>query len=183
VGQTYDLTAICTPSAACPNAVDWESDADSVANVTDLGNGKARVTARSEGTANIIATSPDYCGIEIGDVVTVTVTDEEVEVASVEVEDACICVDEGFQLEVFVKDSDGNILTDRAVTWTTSDSRIAWVKQLKSITAPLPALQITASHGHIMALRNVNGILSPLPGPCMKQGREKYYGKEVLKLT
>ena len=120
-GQAVQLTA--TPKDANGNAlsgrtVTWSSSNTSVA-VADV-NG--RVTGIAPGSATITATSEGQSG-------TAAITVTNIPVASVTVSPASASVPSGqtVQLTATVKDANGNTLSGRVVTWTSSNTSVATV--------------------------------------------------------
>jgi len=120
-GQSVQLTA--TPKDANGNAlsgrtVTWSSSNPSVA-VADV-NGK--VTGVAPGSATITATSEGKSG-------TATITVTNVPVASVTVTPASASVAAGqtVQLTATAKDANGNTLSGRVVTWSSSSASVATV--------------------------------------------------------
>jgi uncharacterized protein YjdB len=128
-GQTVQLTA--TPRDAGGNpltgrAVAWSTSAASVATVSTAG----LVTANAPGSATITATSEGKSG-------TATVTVSGASVASVTVSpaSASLYVHQTVQLAAIPRDSVGNPLTGRPVTWSTSGAAIATVSGTGLVTA------------------------------------------------
>ncbi|HVH69064.1 MAG TPA: Ig-like domain-containing protein [Gemmatimonadales bacterium] len=120
-GQTVQLTA--TPKDASGNpltgrAVTWSSNNASVATVSSSG----LVTAVAVGSATITATSEGQGG-------TAAVTIANVPVASVTVTPASASVNEGatVQLTATPKDANGNPLSGRVITWSSSNTSVATV--------------------------------------------------------
>lgn len=129
VGRTTTLAA--TPRDASGNAlpdraVSWQSTNEGVATVSQSGV----VTAVGPGTAVISATAEGQSG-------RATVTVSPVPVASVVVSppSSAIVVGQTTTLAATVRDEDGREVTDRAVTWTTSDPRVALVSSSGLVTA------------------------------------------------
>ena len=121
VSKTVQLTA--TPKDAAGNplsgrVVTWATSATSVATVSATG----LVTGVTVGTATITATSEGKSG-------TATVTVTPVPVASVTVSPAVAGMSVGgtLQLTATPKDSAGNPLSGRTVTWATSAASVATV--------------------------------------------------------
>src|SRR6266404_2193639 len=133
-GQAIQLSA--TPKDANGNpltgrTVTWSSSNTSVAiadvngNVTALAPGSATITATSEGqsgTAAITVTSEGKTG-------TSAITVTSVPVASVTVSPASPTVTAGqtVQLTATPKDANGNQLTGRTITWSSSNTSVATV--------------------------------------------------------
>ena len=121
VGATQQLTA--TPLDSQGNAlsgrvVTWNSSQPAIAGVDADG----LVTGEAEGLATITATSEGKNG-------TAAITVTPVPVASVEVSPATasIEIDETVRLTAVTKDADGNTLTGRAVSWSSSNQSVATV--------------------------------------------------------
>ncbi len=140
VGQTVQLTA--TPkdvngSALIGRVVTWASSAPGVATVSASG----LVTAVAAGTATLTATSEGKSG-------TATVTTTGVPVALVTVTPAStsLLVGQTAQLSVTTKDSAGNVLTGRTITWASSSTTVATVSAAGLVTAKVAgSATITAS--------------------------------------
>jgi uncharacterized protein YjdB len=129
VTQTVQLTA--TPkdingSTLAGRAVSWASSAPAVATVS----GSGLVTAVAAGAATITATSEGKSG-------TATVSTTVVPVATVAVNPASTSrfVGQTAQLAVATKDSAGNVLTGRTVTWASSSTTVATVSAGGLVTA------------------------------------------------
>jgi uncharacterized protein YjdB len=121
VGGTQQLSAVTKDAAGntlTGRVVTWASSNTAVATV----NGSGLVTGRAAGTATITATSEGKSGTAA---ITVTV----VPVASVTVSpaSATIAVGGTQQLSAVTKDSAGNTLTGRVVTWGSSNTAVATV--------------------------------------------------------
>ena len=124
VGQTIALAAV--PRDAAGNAlqgrpVSWTTSDGAIAVVDENGEvqgialGEATITATSEGeqgTAAITVTAPPPAPV-----------------TSIQVspDTATIQIGGSMQLAAVVRDADGNVLTDREVTWSSDDSSIAGV--------------------------------------------------------
>jgi uncharacterized protein YjdB len=138
VGATVQLTA--TPKDAGGNpltgrTVTWQSGDATVAAVDANGlvTGKA-----AGGPVTITATSEGKSG-------TSSVTVTLVPVASVEVAPPSATIEVGatVQLSATLKDSNGNPLTGRTVTWTTSDATIATVDATGLVSGKAPGGPVT----------------------------------------
>lgn len=104
-------------------AVGWTSRTPAVADV--LGSGDtARVTGHGVGSSTIVATSGT-----LADSITVQVTGSPTSVASVEVRpaSATLTVGDTMSFGVTLRDSAGNVLTGRPVSWFSTDSAFAIV--------------------------------------------------------
>lgn len=129
VGRTSQLSA--TPRDASGNpltgrVVTWSSSASAVATVSASG----MVTAVAPGSATITATSEGQSGAA-------TITVALVPVASVTVSPASATLRIGLtqQLSATTKDSANNVLTGRAVTWSSSATGVATVSASGLVTA------------------------------------------------
>ena len=127
-GQTVQLTA--TPQDANGNpltgrAVTWSSSNTTVASVSSSG----LVTGNVAGSATITATSEGQSG-------TAAITVTNVPVASVTVTPASASVNEGktVQLTATPKDANGNPLTGRTITWSSSNTAVATVSSSGLVT-------------------------------------------------
>ena len=128
VGGTVQLTAVTKDSAGnilTGRAITWGSNAPGVATVSASG----LVTGVSGGNATITATSEGKSG-------TAAVTITAVPVASVTVSPnpAAIRVGGTVQLTAVTKDSAGNILTGRAITWSSNATGVATVSATGRVT-------------------------------------------------
>jgi uncharacterized protein YjdB len=128
VGGTVALTATVKDASGntlTGRAVSWSSSNSGVATVSSTGV----VTAVAPGTATIRATSEGKTGEA-----TVTVT--AAAVASVTVAPATSTVTAGqtVQLTATTRDASGDVLSGRAVSWTTSDANVATVSSTGLVT-------------------------------------------------
>ena len=128
VGQTVQLTATPQDGSGSPLAgrvVTWVSSAAGIATVSPSG----LVTGVAAGTATLTATSEGKSG-------TATVTVTIVPVASVTVSPASssLAVGQTVQLTATPKDSAGNALTGRVVTWVSSAAGVATVSASGLVT-------------------------------------------------
>jgi uncharacterized protein YjdB len=113
-------------------AVTWSTDKPSIASVTQSGV----VTGMSPGTATITATSGGKSGtatitVTLAPVATVTLSPPQLNLR-----------DRNNQrtgtLTVTLKDANGNTLTGRSVTWSSSNTNVATVNQSGVVTAQNP---------------------------------------------
>jgi len=128
IGGTTQLTA--TPKDALGNAltgrtITWGSSNSAVATVSQTG----LVTGVTVGSATITATSETKSGtstvsVTLAPVATVTISPSAPSVA----EDATVT------LTATLKDANGNVLTGRAITWTSSSGTTATVTQSGVVT-------------------------------------------------
>src|SRR6266516_407141 len=121
VGQTLQLTASPKDSAGrilAGRTVTWASGNPSIATVSPSG----QVTGAAPGTAPITATSEGKSGTA-----TLSVTSVPVASVSLSPATATIRVGQTMQLTATPKDSAGNTLTGRTVTWASSNTSVASV--------------------------------------------------------
>ena len=141
-GRATTLAAVLTDEkggAATDRSVSWTTSDALVATVSDAGV----VTAIAPGTATISATSEGKSG-------SATVTVMRVPVASVAVEPSVVDVTVGQTrtLTATVRDADGSVLTDRPVSWSSSNALVATVSSSGVVTAVAPgSATIDASAG------------------------------------
>ncbi|HWJ21686.1 MAG TPA: Ig-like domain-containing protein [Gemmatimonadaceae bacterium] len=143
-GQTVQLTATVKDAAGnvlSDRTVTWSTSDPFIA----LVSGSGLVTGVNAGTATITAT------VE-GKQATATIVVQPVPVATVTVapSTATVTVGQTVQLSATVKDASGNVLSDRTVTWTTSDAAVATVSSSGLVTGVgVGTATITAtSEGH-----------------------------------
>jgi uncharacterized protein YjdB len=121
VGQTTQLTATLEDGVGNVlngRTVSWSSSSPAAATVSSQG----LVTAVAKGSATITATSEGKTG-------TADVTTTNVAVGSVTVQpqNQSIVVGSNAPLSAIVRDVNGNVVTDRAVTWASSTPAVATV--------------------------------------------------------
>jgi uncharacterized protein YjdB len=129
VGATQQLSAVTKDSAGntlTGRVVTWSSSNTTVATVSSGG----LVTGRAAGSATITATSEGKGGSA-----TITVTAVPVASVTVSPASASIVVGGTQQLSAVTKDSAGNTLTGRVVTWSSSDTVVATVSSSGLVTA------------------------------------------------
>lgn len=124
-GSTVSLSAITRDADGnelSDRVVSWSSSTTSVATVDEAGT----VSGLDAGTATITATSEGQSGTA-----TVEVVVDPVQVASVEVVPGESTVDVGgtVSLSAIVKDADGNELSGRVVSWSSSSTSVATVDE------------------------------------------------------
>ena len=126
-GGSETLTATVAPSNATNKTVSWKSSDASTASVD--ANGK--VTAVKAGSATITVTTADGSKTAT---CSVTVTSKNVSVTDVTLDktEAALTQGETVQLTATVKPDDA---TDKTLTWSTSDSKVATVDETGKVTA------------------------------------------------
>lgn len=140
VTQTTQLAATARDATGAPVAgttIVWSSSNTSVASVSSDGV----VTAVSAGSATITATANGHSG-------TTAVTVTTVPVASVSVSPSTVSLSPGGSttLSAAAKDANGNVLPNRAVAWSSSNSAVATVSGTGVVTAvALGTATITAT--------------------------------------
>ena len=131
LGQSGTLTATTRDAGgnSLGRPVTWTSDNESVATVSTTGS----VTSKSVGTATITATSEGKTG-------SASVVVKNAPVASIAIEPSSPTVEAGttITLGAVVKDENGQILTGRTVTWSTSDATKATVNGNGVVTGVAP---------------------------------------------
>ena len=124
IGEAAQFSAVATDSAGntIDHAVTWSSSNSAVATITATGY----ATAVGIGTAQLIATVDGVQGVA-----NVSVVPRQVDVppavatVSVSPNSTNVAVLQSTQLSVTLRDSAGNVLTGRPVTWTSSNDAIA----------------------------------------------------------
>jgi uncharacterized protein YjdB len=135
VGQTTPLSAVVrdvTGSVVTGRVVTWSSSSNSIASVSTSGV----VTGVAAGTATITATSEGRSGTA-----TITVaapSSAPVATVSVQPTTASVAVGQTTTLVATTRDANGNTLTGRTVTWTTSASGVATVSTSGVVTGLAP---------------------------------------------
>jgi uncharacterized protein YjdB len=180
VGATLQLTA--TPrddagTALTGRAVTWTTSAGGIATVNPSGV----VTGQATGTATITATCEGKSG-------TATVTVSAVPVASVTVTpgDVSLTQNQTAQLTATPRDSAGNALTGRAVTWSTSAAGVATVSGSGLVSANGPgSATITATSegksGTATVTVSVSG--ASVASVTVSPGSANLYVNQTVQLT
>ncbi|MDE6480675.1 MAG: Ig-like domain-containing protein [Muribaculaceae bacterium] len=136
-GDTKKLVATVSPENATDKSVVWSSDNEKVATVDEEGN----VTAIAKGTAIITAEAHGFTAT-----CQVTVANKTVAVTGVTLNKTTLSLTEGETgtLTATVAPSDA---TDKTVTWTSSDEKIATVKNgiVTAIAPGTATITVTAS--------------------------------------
>lgn len=129
VGATVSLKAVTYDAAGhalAARPVVWASSASQVATV----NGSGTVTGVSAGSATITGTSEGKTGSA-----SVTVTLVPVAAVTVSPGSASLVVGHTASLSAITTDGNGNVLSGRAVTWSSSNSSVATVSSLGLVKA------------------------------------------------
>jgi uncharacterized protein YjdB len=177
VGQTVDLGASATDAAGnalTGRAVTWSTSNASVASVTVTGI----VTALSPGSASITAT------VE-GKTAAASITVNLVPVASVGVSpsSANLYVGQAVDLAATAKDSTGNSLPGRAVSWTTGNGSIASVSSTGVVTAVAPGMAtITATVEGKTATATITVSLVPVASVTVSPSAATLYLGQTVDL-
>lgn len=127
IGSTTQASVLlkdASGNALTGREVSWSSSDPNVASVT--GNGT--ITALSKGSATITATSEGKSGVTT---ITVALGVDQVVVA---LPQPGLAVGFSVQASHTLKDSEGNLLTGRAVTWASSNAAVATVSQSGVVT-------------------------------------------------
>ncbi len=157
VGGTQQLSAVTRDSAGTTltgRVVTWTSSNTTVATVSSSG----LVTGRAAGAATVTATSE-------GKTATSAITVIVVPVATVTVSPAAATMAVGAtqQLSAVTKDSAGNTLTGRVVTWTSDNTTVATVSASGLVTAQaIGAATITATSEGKTATAAITVIVVPV---------------------
>ena len=171
IGQTVALTAVVTDNHGnpIPNAtVTFSSNATGVATVTATGPLTATVTAVGAGQAQITGTSGGKTG-------TATVNVAQVPVGSVTISPSSASVTLGgtVQLTATVKDTAGNVLSGRPVTWTSLSTSIATVSSMGLVkSVGVGSTVITASSGGQTGLATVTVLQVPVGSVTISPKRD-----------
>ena len=125
IGETITLKATISPTNATDKQITWASSKQSVASVNQNGE----VKALAEGVSTITAVAGGKTGS-----CTITVSKGIIAVESIELDRQELTMVEGeeFTLKTTVKPDDA---TDKTVSWSSSDSKIASVDNTGKITA------------------------------------------------
>ena len=122
VGENLALTVTNANGSPVNKTATWRSSDTSVAIVVSTGTSSARVTGRRSGTITITATSGNKSGATSVTVVPVPVSSVTLSPDSARVE-----LGDAVQYTAIPRDSAGNPLTGRVVTWSVTDFGIATI--------------------------------------------------------
>ena len=136
IGGTITLTATVAPSDATDKTVTWSTSDAKVATVED-----GKVTAVAEGSATITATAGGKSAT-----CSVTVKKGTVDVTDITLSQKSLTLEIGgtYMLHATVAPSDA---TDKTVTWSTSDAKVATVEDGKVTAVAAGSATITAAAG------------------------------------
>ncbi len=128
IGQSVDLAAVVRNAAGAVVARDvvWSSSNSAIAVVSSSG----RVRAIAIGTAQITATVDGVVGTAGISVLPIPVASVSVALAT-----TTLNVGQTTQATATLRDSNGNVLTGRAIAWTTSNAAVATVSSTGLVTA------------------------------------------------
>ncbi len=170
VGGTVQLSAVTRDgnnNVLTGRVISWSSSSAAVATVSASG----LVTAVAAGSATITATSEGKSGTSA---ITVSAP-APVPVASVTVSPATASVQVGgtVQLTAVTRDANGNILTGRAITWSSSTTTVATVSGSGLVnTLIVGSATITATSGNASgtAAMTVSAVPPPVTGGSPEPG-------------
>jgi uncharacterized protein YjdB len=177
VGQTVQLVATPRDGSGNPltgRQIAWTSSNPALA----LVNGNGLVTAVAAGAVTISATSEGKSGTAA-----VTVTPAPVASVTVSPVSPSVGVGQTQQLTATLRDASGNLLTGRAITWTTSNAAVATVSGTGLVTGvAVGTVTITAtSEGQSgMATVTVVTVSSTWPHEPAGQATISDYGFSTL---
>ena len=136
VGETATLTATVSPADATDKTVTWSSSDAKIATVKD-----GTVTAVAAGTTKITATAGGKTAT-----CEVTVKAKEVPVTGITLDPTSVSIEEGqtATLTATVSPADA---TDKTVTWTSSDTKVATVRDGTVTAIAVGTATITAKAG------------------------------------
>src|SRR6266550_499060 len=125
VGDSVQLTAtVVTSNGRPPHAVSWTSSASAIASVSATG----MVRGRAAGSARVYAASgskKDSAAVAVTS--TTPPPPVPVELVAITPASASVPVGATVQLTATPKDSTGNVLTGRAISWTSSNTAVSSV--------------------------------------------------------
>jgi uncharacterized protein YjdB len=162
VGQSAQFTATPQDSAGNPltgRTVTWASSNTAVVTVTTAGY----ATAMGPGSASLIATSEGKSGS--ASVAVTGVSSAPVASVTVSPANASVGVGGAYQFSATLRDSAGNVLSGRPVTWGVSDPLLALVDAGGLVTSLLAGtVTVTAtSEGHVGTATLTISVLAPPP--------------------
>lgn len=165
VGDAAQFTATVLDTAGATltgQAVTWKSTNAAVVTVSSTGY----ATAVGGGSATLVATAGGKSG-QAAVTVSGAAAPSQASVASISVSpsSATISVGGSQQLSAVLKDSVGNVLTGRTVTWSSNAVQLATVSAIGLVAALVPGnLTITASSGGKSGSASITvAVLAPPP--------------------
>jgi uncharacterized protein YjdB len=170
IGQKVQLTA--TPKDASGNplsgrVITWSSGNTTVATVSVSG----LVTASAAGSATITATSEGQSGTSAVTAIVVPVASVTVSPAS-----ASVVIGGATQLTAVAKDSAGNTLAGRTMTWSSSNALIATVTSAGLVAGVAAgSATITATSEGKSGTASITVIVAPPPSACGNTGSGTCY--------
>ena len=139
-GDTETLTAVIEPDDATDTAVNWTSTDEKVATVKD-----GVVTAVAEGKAEIKATAGDVTAV-----CKVTVSKKVIPVTAIKLSAKSLDMVEG-DTETLTATIEPENATDKTVTWTSTDEKVATVKDGVVTAVAEGSAEIRAAAGDLIA--------------------------------
>ena len=127
-GKTLQLKATVTPTNATTKAVTWKSSNTKIATVSSTG----KVTAKATGTVTITCTAKDGSGKKATCKITVIKPTVKVTKITINKTKATLVKGENISLKATVTPTNA---TNKAVTWKSSNTRIATVSSTGKVTA------------------------------------------------
>ena len=177
-GSTSTLAAVTKDASGntlTGRSITWTTSNGAVATVATTGV----VTAVAPGTATITATSEGKSGTA-----TVTVTPPPVATVTVSPSPATVIVQNAVTLTATTKDANGNTLTGRAITWTTSNASIATVSASGVVTGVAPGTAtITATSEGKSGTASVTVIPPPVATVTVSPATASVFVPETTTLT
>ena len=149
VGETSSATATARDASAnalTGRAITWSTGNSSVLTVSQTGS----ITGVAAGTTSVIATSEGKSGTA-----TVTVSPPPVASVAVSLGSTNLTVGSTTQATATVKDAGGNLLTGRAISWSSDNQAVATVSGSGLVTA--------MSNGNANIVAGVEGITASAP--------------------
>ena len=170
IGQTVHLSATVLPEATTDKTIRWSSSDDSVAMVDE-----GTVTAHKVGQATIKAT----CGNKEASCV-VNVLPIMVEEISFNKTSVSLKAGETVTLTATVKPDDA---TDKTVTWSTSDARVATVNDGVVTAKKVGTATITAKAGDKSATCEITVVATPVTSVTLNKTSASVKAGETVTLT
>ena len=160
VGENFQLSATVSPSAATRKDITWSSSKSSVASVSSSG----LVSAVSEGTTTITASADGKKGE-----CTITVSKAFIAVSEIKLGKTELTIYEGEEETLTASVLPDNA-TDRTIQWSSSDDKVATVKDGKITAVQKGEATISATAGGKKAEVKVH-VLAALSGLSLNKTR------------